>query len=687
MEKLSSPNSNPSLFHLTPIGQGFSSQNCAIDSSPYSSQASYDLGSQLLRKCRYKTLNHTSVERLLFHKAAFILNAYPRFSRLRQTTQPGFILHTLAADQDILFHEGNGGYVSLQQNAGHLSFLRKTAREIRLPAQVEERIAFALHTSYGTMPEQEHSDDIRLSSLLLHHLTYKQMGWKNLYRWLFTKQHMCLSQDNYEGLRGKFFVHQDNLLRSYPFVTEDSLDRWLEHRPFCNALLQLCIKEKNPNNVQLLNVEAVTHDCWALLSPEEQQQFSSFKGNRNFFEHFIFFTLREYLVSWKQAGCSVPAMEYRRIRPHAIQQYKKRYDYLETLLQAYSNSQPCRIRQPPPFRDSCRLALYAYQAKIPEDHLQQAEAIRNAIFTFFSHIGRPLLNNTEAYQTVKSRVEGILCTSTKDLGLEVPCALLYMILYWGKYIAHNLETPPSTRENFWRRSSFKGIRSAEQRYAELLFVNQICNILSIPSEQLSKVWSQYVALRGNQILSYEEYCLWCRILKGRYDDLPSIGYQLFYINCCAQCISPHYENLSYRSASPLSRRIYHQFFQQNRHALHSLSFQVDKSAGSQYKRIWSNPSLSFPDRIAYILRLPFPTHQLADSTVLEQYGLNCQKDSSGISDLEELNWLIKETVFQIYLRREARKQLLRAFPGGFSLISALYHHVPLEKYRSTDLRM
>ena len=339
------------------------------------------------------------------------------------------------------------------------------------------------------------------------------------------------------------------------------------------------------------------------------------------------------------------------------------------------------------FHGSCRFVLYAYQAKISEDHLQQAEAIRNAIFTFFSHIGRPLLNSKAADQTVKSRVEGILCTSTKDLGLEVPCALLYMILYWGKYIAHNLETPPSTRENFWRRSSFKGIRSAEQRYAELLFINQICKILSIPSEQLSMVWSQYVALRGNKILSYEEYCLWCRILKGRYDDLPSIGYQLFYINCCTQCLPPHYENLCYRSASSLSQKIYCQFFQQNRHTLHSLSFQVDKSAGRQYKRIWSKPSLSFPDRIACILELPFPPHHLTDLTALDKYGLTVTKDSSGLSDLDELNWLIRETVFQIYLRREARKRLLSAFPGGFSLIKALYYHIPLENYCPIDIRM
>ena len=678
MEKLYSFSSHASLYHLTPIGQGFSSKDRGTDFSMHPGKESY----KLLRKCGYKTPGHASAKRLLFQKAVFILNAYPRFSWSRKAIgceDPNFILHSLAADQDVLFHEGCGGYVSLQQNAGHLSLLRKTAQEIKLPTQVEYRILLALQTSYGTPPAPGYSDDFHLSSLLLHYLTRKQFGWKKLYNWLFTKQHMGLSQDNCEGLRGKFFVHQDSLLTSYPLVTEESLDRWLEHRPFCNALLKLCIAEKNPNNVQLLNLDAVARDCWELLPLEEQQQFSRFKGNRRFFERFIYLTLREYLLSWKQARCGAPAMEYRQISPRATQQFQKRFDRLQTLFHTYSNNQTCRMTQPSPFPDSCCFVLYAYQTRIPEDHLQQAEAIREAIFTFFSRLGRPLLNSKEANQIVKFRVEGILCAS-KNLGLELPCAFLCMILYWGKYVTHNLRTLPTSQEDFWRRPAFKGISSAEQRYAELLLVNQICQILSIPLERISMVWSQYAALRGNHILSYEEYCLWCKLLKNRYDDIPAIGYQLFYINCCTQCIPPHYENLSYRSASSLSRKIYCQFFQQNRHALQSLSLQVDKSAASQYKRIWSNPSLAFPDRITRILKLPFPTHQLADSGVLKQYGLTDTKDRSGLSDLEELNCLIKETVFQIYLRREARKHLLYAFPGGFSLIPALYHHIPSEPY-------
>lgn len=200
---------------------------------------------------------------------------------------------------------------------------------------------------------------------------------------------------------------------------------------------------------------------------------------------------------------------------------------------------------------------------------------------------------------------------------------------------------------------FPKIALAKQRYAQLSFLISACKALETSEGSIKENLKEFVGVYGNSILSYDEITFWRQQLKDNYEALPQIGFQLCFLNYCEQCVPPYYEKLNYCSGSKLQRGGYHNFFVKNRRRLHFLSkhlFEDNQSIVRKYRALWKRPEKR-DDELKKLLS------RLADRIPLNP-SLFCDWEQY---KQEELTFLVWETMLQMEVRKNARKNLLSWF--------------------------
>ena len=625
------------FMHLTPTGVGFLStslpgQKVSVDLSVEQEMSKYQ--SILLRECGYTSLDHNEMERAFGMKAAFILR------NRRYLKQEGLAILLLVADQQTLFKDGDQEYRSRKVN---LKFEKQQRQRKRHSSDDDAMIEAALDKTVGT------NDSYRAAARQLLKRMLREKRYQGLEKWVFSEKHM---------------VGQTAAARS-----RQSGKSTYDRKP-----------DPNGSDVFVLDIPAFRESCFALCSKEEQQQFKDFFQTD--FQYFTENTLREFLLERKLIALSYrPSASFQMVYSPAFQRglrmLKKRYDRLSSLKKAYvqADSNRCLSQQ----LSQCRI----WETKRAAEHYavtygkKRIEVLRfaDAIDSFFQRLGIPLAPDKES---LLARI----CWVIEDAGFQeemIPMALVLMVLSCGKQIAYNQDMAfkPHQFPRF-----FKNPGRALQRFETLRLLRCFFDLLDLGQEERISNWEEYIRWQGRSILSRDEYIFWCKELKGLYENLPDIGFQLDYLNNCTQALPPHSETLCYTSCSRLHLGGYHQFFKQNKHKLRHMALNLDHSNQRDirtYKHICNDYKLTNPERQKRLYELDSIKVDLSAFVGSEQY---CSQESQ-----YELTCLIRETVLRIYLNREARKLLLRNFQsiGDDSLERALYDRLDLSSSRGTSL--
>ena len=213
---------------------------------------------------------------------------------------------------------------------------------------------------------------------------------------------------------------------------------------------------------------------------------------------------------------------------------------------------------------------------------------------------------------------------------------------------------------------FPRIDKACQRYAQLSLLDSLCQIFCLSDDEEKENLREFVSVYGKSMLSWEEILFWRRHLKGNYEFLPQIGFQLCFLNYCEQCVQPHYEHLNYRPFSKLHQGGYYRFYRRNRKALRTMSQQVcpkNRSAVHQYKVAWGKPALRGSELEKLLLQLAqHISFDISSLRSIRRY------------DLRELELLVLETVLQMQIRQDAIETLMKGFSTIYQVPLAVAHN-------------
>ena len=126
---------------------------------------------------------------------------------------------------------------------------------------------------------------------------------------------------------------------------------------------------------------------------------------------------------------------------------------------------------------------------------------------------------------------------------------------------------------------------AKQRFARIKLLDEVHVALELSNYSCAKSWNTYFSLQGKEILSEEEFVFWRDKLRGNYELLPVIGFQLCFLDFCSDCMSPHPERLAYSSFRVVYDNSFHDFYVQNSSAIRKLSISILEHPDSHVREV------------------------------------------------------------------------------------------------------
>ena len=643
------PASKQEFMTLIPRGKGFPTRNPEKQSTsaqPSISPRLEQYQNQFLHDCGYQSNDLNEQERLLYIKTLFIL----RNRKALEASSKSKALLLLVADQESLFNDADPKYRNRMQNMAFFSGQRKRKREVSVPCKCNSLIEEVI-TNVNRLDGKE----AELAKLLMEEIV-KASEKRGIYRWVFSGRHIRLNDSNQDEYLDKFLCFQEQFgnLPADKSLRETTLDAWLHDSVKVQKLIGLCLSEKNPNNVLLLDLPSLKKSCIDLLERAKGTAYLPVFTD-HFFNIFVSFVLREYMVQlYSIRSNATPVSLYRLINVSEFYKFERRYSRLCELQTKFNDLSPL---------NEVIAAINCWEFPTPSE-LETSEGFKtpdtedkiiHAIRTFFMRLGTPL---TDDNCSLSARVRRIPDCFGKDSSL-LPIVILLMVLCCGRRVARNMDVESDLKR---LPPAFKGINRAKQRYEELLLLESLCRVFDVDKIQNL---SEYLKLRGKQIYSRDEYVFWCKVLHGKYERLPQIGFQLCYINYCTQCLPPNYATLCYVSTSALHLGGYYEFWLKNKNRIFRAARDLPKQDIYAYKVLWGKPRSNAEAIRTMIQQSSLMKIDLKDYIVDPQY------------DPEELKCLLVETMLRIRLYREARCALLKAFCtiGSFPLVNAVYHRL------------
>ena len=86
------------------------------------------------------------------------------------------------------------------------------------------------------------------------------------------------------------------------------------------------------------------------------------------------------------------------------------------------------------------------------------------------------------------------------------------------------------------KSKKNGVLYAQFRYEMIQLLVDLHSIYGLSPEEQSQSWSDFFFYMGKKILSEEEAAFWRKYIGNKYDKIPSIGFQLYFVECVETCM-------------------------------------------------------------------------------------------------------------------------------------------------------
>lgn len=305
----------------------------------------------------------------------------------------------------------------------------------------------------------------------------------------------------------------------------------------------------------------------------------------------------------------------------------------------------------------------------------QVDDIVEAIQMFFETVsGKRLAFGIE---TLKQRIAWITTKAAsenniiKEAGLKDLDAMLIliMVLFGKREVGHEnqVSTEKSEKKNF--PTDFKTCAKKQQRYSEIVLLDDLHMQMGFSQEEQVKSWNAYLTWRGNEIYSIEEYELWKEIVGENHEKYPHIGFQLYAIDCIEKCLALEIGRLSYvtKRLSAVNE-YYMRFFKDNKEEIYRVAEAFDEidNMGKSYIDAWTNPKEADIDRINILEEM---SQDIANNGIFGK----CSKIFSkyAILDFEESNKAVYE--FCCRTKKTNKKICMMSYKASRRASDMLYY--------------
>lgn len=284
-----------------------------------------------------------------------------------------------------------------------------------------------------------------------------------------------------------------------------------------------------------------------------------------------------------------------------------------------------------------------------------------AIRAYFNQIDFSLGNDSRDY--LVRRVQWASKMRLQNDTLR-PALFLYMVISCkGNLVSgRDIRIPKQTAGPWYSGTTADHPR---QRTAQLILLDKLCGIFQLSQEDRIKNMNLFLFWQGKEIQSIAKLNYWQEQLSGDYTRIPIIGFQLCCRDYMRDCLSPHFEDLSYTTASPLHLGGYVAFWNDNQEVIQKQT----KSLGmkypalvTEYKKLWKNPCKYFYDSVQWL-----EEHLEADCKIaLEEFRYSDEYNES------ELSRLILESEFRLCICSQARSRLIKMCESTCNLKPVLF---------------
>lgn len=566
------------FFKLIPRGKGFKRNSIADDDFAQIAEVNSNFISMeqavecLLRVFNYKNRHQCDLEAVLYLKPFFILsNRLPQLENERKIA-----LRILAADSGVLFKDDDRFYRNHYINAQFLSETRNLFRGQHGETGQEHLIQQTLLACTPTI-----NLDANLSKTLLQAIVQDAAKKRrSVFSWLYSAQHIGITDENRTS-------YEENY-KCYPDGYYDPEKRLPKSKRGLGDFIKDILAKKEPASTWLLDIAKCTEVFQRLLKESEKDLIT-----HEFTEAFISYFLCKYIqiqqtlsISEQEASCY---HDQDRINDR-FDEFIKRYTRLQALEHNFLNVKD-EIGNFTDITNWCEMSKKPdKQAGIDED------AIEDAIKKFFQGLGMPFKDSTD-FSHLKNRIRWV-CYSEKveyDKS-EKPLLILRLLLKLKRGVTK--EHSPDFNLSQHGFPKINQASKSRQRYEEIKLLCRLYKAFRLSWSEKRKSWNSYFVRGEKAVQSCKEVKFWRKLLKTHYEDLPIIGFQLYFMDRIEHCLSPHYGSLlSYQNASKAHLGGFQEFLSNNFADFQELAqhTEEEKSYFQRYIACWKSPESTTQD--------------------------------------------------------------------------------------------
>ena len=598
----------------------------------------------------------SETEEISFIKSLFILNnSYPK-----NAADPCEAILILAADRDLLFKDADDAYQSTYQNE-HIK--RKKEEDLIVPSVHSTFHCPNVKKCLSYEDIQELQTAIDVLSAALSEAKGKKL---TLRQWLFSEAHVGITDDNRGDYERKNETDEDG------YVKEEPIDRELPtSKTKLKKIVNQLRKRAGSGDTEMLDLGKCKKDFERLCPDAKNKSFWS--------DNYCKILIACFAEHLNRVHENELNYEGRKIHYHDLDRIAKNYPpFRMRYVRLLDLSEGFEREEPFPLGKMSNKLIWEAEGDSFADPVNE---IVGVIKTFYENIHKRIKEKAElnlsdrvSWACVQKSINGVSITD----GLR-PLYFLAMVLACKNKIGKAEFVSSSFYEiSNSRISNPNHVAEAKERYEQIRLLNSLHRIFKLTGEECITSWKGYITLRGKEICSKEEYNFWTKMfkekLRKKYEQIPSIGFQLCFIDYMEKCMPEHNNLLSYESTDEAWNSGFCNFYTENSKEIHNLVDQLKQNNVSYeehlecYKTKWRDPRAAHKDR-----RKPLSEILKLVPTDLDNIINRCPTDA--------IKLLTLESAIQFYLRNEAKKKIYDWYGKtyGHNLWKAIQKNISVEE--------
>ena len=624
-------------------------EKTAVEISPEIGSEIDSLKGKLQDIFGYKNSRRAELEKSFYIKPLFILNnARP------QKDKSGEAIMLLAADQDTLFRDADSNFRGEYLNHGFLSNRRQAAGELKgagddkdNPVQsqlIEKALRVGFRRGEALQMFEVRADVELARKIMFAFIRKAKSSNRSVDQWLYLLRHVALSENNREYYERKYQIDSEGYL--------DSSRSFPTDRASQTGFIRELRKNHSPYQTEMVDFEVCGKD-FEVYGKDFEGLVSECVDNsictRAFYEKVIW-CLAVYFDNEKMLNRAFseesrsPDAE-RILRSYPV--FKKRYERICGLRDKFLHTKD--------FLSEITSVKIDWNLEQREDN-NRTNLIAKKIVEYC--LQENIISKKEEGD-LELGIKWILCVdkfwnTSKDEAIQA-ILILAFILSGADFLKSDtvIQIFPD-----WSKHTKK----ENQRFRQIKLFDAIHDAMDLSRDLRVKSWNEYFLRRGKEIRSEEELRFWRDKIKGDYECLPIIGFQLCFLDYCRDCMSPHLEWLSYSSVIMAAHHVFSNFYHRNEYAVQNFAARIAghtnddvKSAVENYRKLWKSPGSGIQERRNAVQPL---IELLKNDGALFPV---IQSDNSPGFQPEELMYLTVEAAVRMVFVTRAQDKLARWF--------------------------